>query len=168
MFSNSSITELIMVWEGRTREEDEEEEADSTAVNISLFASLAHQLRVINFDYIFPSDIPTFAKCSNLKELTLRCSIDHMKTIIHTLPSQLSVLRVEVLYNEPYAENIALFNSFVDLPSLRRLRCFQFLSAVCTKKLVTVTKGGPVLIEVLEGRGVKIIYGDGVNSFDLL
>lgn len=93
----------------------------------------------------------------------MSCSAVQLKTIIKTLPSKLSLLRVDVADGDEDLEEMALITSLIDFPSLKRLRCFEFLCYFYSRENVFKISGGPALIEVLEGRGVKIVYG---NSYE--
>lgn len=74
--TSTSITELAIISDDPqldTKETDDEEDQPSPKRDlddtVSLFASLARHLHIVNFTSILPSEIPTFARCSNLQEL---------------------------------------------------------------------------------------------------
>lgn len=126
---------------------------------MSLFASLAHQLRFLDLDPVVPSDIVIFEKLSNLEELRVACPIEELKT-------QLSILAVSVELDDGEDElddqrrDMELFLSLLDSPSLLKLACFEFLRVEYSREKVEGILAGRALIQVLEQKGVKIIYGD--------
>lgn len=152
-FSSTSITEFSLSYDYDTHDRLYPEQSEDLK---KFFTSVAGQLRSLLMWPIFPSNIPTFIGCTNLKSLSIDCESDGLDEIIRILPSKLDHVSLNMRENDG-----CTVVKLLELPSLENLSCFQLLAAEDSREMFMSWEEGPALVAELERRNIRILYGNG-------
>lgn len=156
-FSSTSITEFSLSYDYDTHDRLYPEQSEDLK---KFFTSVAGQLRSLLMWPIFPSNIPTFIGCTNLKSLSIDCESDGLDEIIRILPSKLDHVSLNMRENDG-----CTVVKLLELPSLENLSCFQLLAAEDSREMFMSWEEGPALVAELERRNIRILYGNGECTF---